>query len=90
MSPLSLAFWIGDDGSFDKSKSRVILCTESFTLEEVERLINVLNDKWNLECYKIKRTNAGHRIAIPRRSLPILQSLLKDIMPPMMRHKIGL
>jgi hypothetical protein len=27
---------------------------------------------------------------IPRRSLPILQGLLKDIMPPMMLYKIGL
>jgi hypothetical protein len=90
MTPLSLAFWLSDDGTFEKSHSIVILCTDSFTLEEVERLINVLNDKWNLECYKVKTTIGNNRIAIPRRSLAILQGLLKDIMPPMMLHKIGL
>jgi LAGLIDADG DNA endonuclease family len=52
LTPLSLAFCIADDGTFDKSNQTVILCTDSFTLEEVELLINVLNDKWNLECYK--------------------------------------
>lgn len=63
----------------------------SFTLKEVELLIQTLNDKWSLECYKKnKTTNGGYRIVIPRRSLPILQSLLGPIMPPMMRHKIGL
>ena len=86
----SLAFWLSDDGTFDKLNQVVVLCTDSFTLEEVELLINVLNDKWNLECYINKTNNGGYRIVIPRRSLPILQSLLRDIIPPMMKHKIGL
>jgi hypothetical protein len=85
-----LAYWIADDGTLDKSTNRVILSTDCFSLEEVTLLVDGLNDKWNLECYKIKMTNGGYRIAIPRRSLPILQSLLGPIMPPMMRHKIGL
>jgi hypothetical protein len=42
---LSLAFWIGEDGTFEKKSKRVILCTESFTIDEVEVLINVLNSK---------------------------------------------
>ena len=90
LTPRGLAYWISDDGSLDKSRLRVILCTESFTLEEVTLLVNVLNDKWNLECYINKTNNGGYRIVIPRRSLPILQSLLRDIIPPMMKHKIGL
>ena len=42
-----LAYWICDDGSRDKLYRYVVLCTNSFTLEEVELLINVLNSKWN-------------------------------------------
>ena len=53
-------------------------------------IFNVLNDKWNLECYKSKTAYGGYRIAIPRRTLPILQSLIKDIIPSMMLYKIGL
>jgi hypothetical protein len=90
LTPLSLAYWISDDGSFCKTKSIVTLCTESFTLEEVTLLANTLNTKWDLKCYINKTNNGGFRILIPRKSLPVLQSLLKDIMPSMMEHKIGL
>ena len=90
LSPLGLCYWLCDDGTFDKSNQIVILCTDSFTLEEVQLLINVLNDKWNLESYQKKTSIGNYRIAIPRRSLPILESLLGPIMPPMMRYKLGL
>lgn len=86
----SLAYWLGDDGCFCKSSQRVIISTESFTLDEVTLLANTLNGKWNLECYINKTSNGGFRIIIPKRSLPILQGELKDIMPPMMLYKIGL
>jgi hypothetical protein len=50
---------------------------------------NVLNSKWNLKCYKSKRVDS-YRIIIPPYSVPHLQGLLKDIMPPMMLFKLGL
>ena len=87
---LGLAYWISDDGYFHKRDQVVILCTESFTLEEVTLLANTLNAKWDLECYINKTNNGGGRIIIPANSVPILQALLKDIMPPMMLYKIGL
>jgi hypothetical protein len=90
LTPLGLAYWIGDDGSFCKTRSIVTLCTESFSLEEVKFLANTLNTKWDLKCYTNKTSNGGNRILIPRKSLPALQSLLKSIMPSMMVHKIGL
>src|SRR2546423_12397323 len=52
LTPLGLAYWICDDGSFDKKGGFVVLCTESFTTVEVEVLINVLNSKFDLKCYK--------------------------------------
>ena len=81
-----------DDGTWDKQKRHVRICTESFTLAEVNLLANTLNDKWDLKCYINKKgTNLeGYRIIIPSYSVPHLQALLKDIMPPMMMHKIGL
>jgi LAGLIDADG DNA endonuclease family len=42
LTPLGLAFWIADDGSFKKSESAVILCTDGFTHEEVKLLASVL------------------------------------------------
>jgi hypothetical protein len=85
----SLGYWLCDDGSFCNSTHRVRISTESYTLAEVDLLVKTLNDKWNLKCYKVKSYNS-YRIVIPRKSLKDLQSLLKDVIPSMMLHKIGL
>jgi hypothetical protein len=90
LTPLSLAYWICDDGSFCKTRSIVTLCTNSFTLEEVTLLAKIFNKNWDLKCYINKTSDVGFIIIIPRKSLPILQALLKDVMPSMMGHKIGL
>jgi hypothetical protein len=89
LTPLGLAYLICDDGSFKKSERAVILCTDGFTLKEVKLLVEVLTHKFNLKCTINKEKN-GFRVRISAKSLLILQNLLKDIMPPMMLHKIGL
>ena len=89
LTPLSLAYWIADDGSWNKVSKYVTLCTDSYTLEEILKLIEVLNTKFNLRCYKVKCGN-GFRIIIPSYSITALQELLSAHIPPMMKHKIGL
>lgn len=89
ITPLSLAYWISDDGSINKIGRYVTISTESFKLEEVEFLIEVLNKKFHLNCYKSKNGNA-YKIVIPSYSVATLQKLLSPHMPPMMKHKIGL
>ena len=37
-----------DDGSFNKSKAYLILCTDSYSREEVLHLIDILKNKFNL------------------------------------------
>lgn len=44
-TPLSLAYWICDDGSYCKKSRRVTFNTQSFTIEEVNLLAKILNDK---------------------------------------------
>ena len=70
LTPLALAYWICDDGSWNKLPGYVVLCTECFTPADVYLLINVLNSKWNLKCYKSKRGDS-YRIIIPSYSVPI-------------------
>jgi hypothetical protein len=92
LTPLGLCYWIGDDGCFDKRDRVVYLSTNSFALAEVKLLVSVLTDKFGLKC-TINKNNGGFRIRISSESLPVLQSLLKDIMPSMMRradHKVVL
>lgn len=90
LTPLGLAHWICDDGTWDKIARHVRLSRHSFTLAEVNILADALNKNFDLKCYVNKHTSGGFIIIIPPYSVPILQSLLKEIMPPMMLYKIGL
>lgn len=56
-----LAYWLMDDGY--KSGKGLYIYTESFSLTEIKLLINVLKNKFNLECNYHKVTN-GYRIYI--------------------------
>jgi len=59
------------------------------SFDEVQLLVSVLSTKFYLKC-TINKDKGGFRIRISKESLPVLQALLKGIMPPMMKHKIGL
>lgn len=87
-TPLSLSYWIADDGNFNKINKVVTLATHSFSLDEVSLLVGVLN-KWDLKC-RVHKDKNGYVITIPFKSLPVLQKLLKPHMPSMMQYKIGL
>jgi hypothetical protein len=89
LTPLGLAYFLCDDGSFCKKDSSIVLCTESFSLREVQLLQEVLENKFKIKCALNARGN-GFRVRIPKKGLPVVQALLKDIMPPMMKYKIGL
>jgi len=87
LMPLGLVYWICDDGYWHGNGT--ILCTNSYTLEEVNILVKVLTEKFNLKC-SIFKQNADFLIRISSESVPELQNLLSSHMPSMMKHKIGL
>jgi hypothetical protein len=89
LTSLSLAYWICDDGGFDSKSRWVKLSTQGFSLDDVNLLVKVLNDKFHLDCVVHKDGNYSI-IGIPSKSLPLLQNLLAPHMPSMMRFKIGL
>jgi hypothetical protein len=78
-TPLSLAYWLADDGTFHKTHQFVRICTHSFSYEEVQLLASVLSDKFNLKS-SVNKDNGCFLIRISQKSLPDLQALLKDIM----------
>jgi len=89
-SPLSLAYWISDDGYW--LSNGVHICTESFTLTELKLLVKILEEKFDLKCtiYSRDSRDSGFRIRISSQSIAELQKVLAPIMPSMMRYKIGL
>lgn len=89
MTPLGLAYWICDDGTFCKKYKYITIATNSYRLQEVDLLLGVLKGKFNLSCYAIQ-DRTGYVITISAKSVISLRATLKPIMPKMMLHKIGL
>jgi hypothetical protein len=48
LTPVALAHWIQGDGKADRSG--LVLCTDSFTIQEVVLLMNVLMIRYRLSC----------------------------------------
>jgi len=93
LSPLAIAYWIAGDGAFDKSRSRVILCTDSFTKDECSLLQDVLLEKYNIETYlKLNgvKSRDQYRIVIPKRELEKFQTLVVAHLHPSMYYRVGL
>ena len=77
-----------DDGS--KGKSSVVLHTESFTFEEVCKLIAMLHYQFNLDCTIQKHKNNQYKIYIKKSSFNTFKSLILPHMTPSMLYKLDL
>lgn len=87
LSPVALAHLIMGDGYWDKSG--VILCTDSFTVKDVVRLINVLIIKYGLDC-TIQNHHGKPRIYIKAKSIDQLRVIVKPYMHPIFYYKLNL
>lgn len=88
LTPVALAHIIMGDGSWQRHG--LILCTDSYTIQEVVRLINVLIIRYRLECLiRVHKTNQS-RIYIQERSMPLLRQIVKPHFCPSMLYKIKL
>jgi hypothetical protein len=93
LTPLAIAYWVAGDGTFDKSRSRVFLCTDNFTKEECKQLQIILLNKFGIETYlKLNgvKSKDQYRIVIPKRELKYFQNLILDYLHPSMYYRIGL
>jgi len=92
LTPIGLAHWIMDDG-YNNGKA-VVLCTESFTLDEVILLKKVLESKLELIVKIHNRKSStgklGYRLYISSQSHEKLLSLVKPHFIPSMNYKLSL
>lgn len=86
LNPISLAYWIMGDGA--TIKNGLLLCTNSFSIQDVVRLMNVLIIKFELDCTLIIRDKKYHMIYIKKHSLPRLQQLVLTYMHSSFLYKI--
>lgn len=92
LTPIGLAHWIMDDG-FNYGNG-VCLCTESFSLAEVELLKKVLESKFELivtiQNRKTSGGSVGYRLRISSKSRDNLLSLVRSYFIPSMNYKLGI
>lgn len=90
LSPISLAIWIMDDGAWIKNRG-IKLCTNSFSLSDVKKLVYILETRYKL---KLAIHSAGslnqYNIYIPKVNLPILIPLISPYLHPYFLYKLNM
>lgn len=87
LTPIGLAFWIMDDG-YITHYGETILCTQSFSLDEVKLLQNTLLSNFKLRTRLIEKKKDQWLIAIPLRQIVKLHSIVGHYMHESMLYKI--
>ena len=87
LTPISLAFWIMDDGNIT-FHGQTILHTESFSLSEVELLQNTLLSNFKLRTRLIEKDKDQWLIAIPVKQIVKLIDIVGPYMHESMLYKI--
>lgn len=88
---LGLAAWFFDDGHLHKRDECAVICTDSFSYEDVLKLINALEKEFELCASAQRNIRNGkefHRIYFCRKQAEKLSSLIAPYAPPCMRYKI--
>jgi ubiquinol-cytochrome c reductase cytochrome b subunit len=90
LTPLGLAHWIMQDGSYQKGQG-VYLATNSFTYEECQFLANVLTKKYKFKTSVVKSGLPNQwRISIWKESMPNLRANLEPYFIAEMKYKLGI
>lgn len=82
----SLAYWAMDDGC--KHNSGFYFCTDSYTFTEVELLIKVLKENFDLNCTPQERIKGQYRIYIKTNSMEKFRSLVTPHFRSSMLYKL--
>jgi hypothetical protein len=90
LTPVALANLIMGDGQ--TSRHGLILCTNSYSMPDVVRLINVLMIRYRLGCnireYRQSNGKLEFMIYIKHGSMPLLRTIVKSYMDPSMQYKL--
>lgn len=88
ITPLALAVWFMDDGSQKSSLHKAkILNTQGFRREDIERLIHILEKKFDIHS-KLRNQKDGYQIYIAATSVNRLRALIGEFVLPCMRYKL--
>lgn len=85
ISPLGLAIWYQDDGTFTKGSLRI--CTGSFTLEQAQKLSDMLKTRFDIEAIPYVDNKGYSNIRFNAKSRDKFLALISPYMHPSMQYK---
>lgn len=88
LTPRGLAFWLMDDGS--RHGDGMHIGVYAFTNADVDKLMFVLQDKFNIKCSIHYNRDKKPRIYIFKESMDTLRTLVKPYFVKEMLYKLGL
>jgi len=89
LTPIGLAFWLQDDGSYHIRDKIIVLSTDCFDESDVDLLIILLKKKFDLDCRKAK-DRQYFRIVIKQNSIEKFKILVLPYIHSSMLYKLGL
>ena len=89
LTPIALAHWIMEDGVSYKGKG-LGLATDSYTIQDTVRLMNVLIIRYNLKCSLHTRKKDQYRIYISIKSMELLRRIVHSHMEREILYKLNI
>ncbi|MBI2653129.1 hypothetical protein HYX00_06695 [Candidatus Woesearchaeota archaeon] len=89
LNPRSLAVWVCDDGSFSKKQEYIILCTNSFNIEEHKIMKEFFNKKFGLDPTIGFRDKKYYYLRFSKNDSKKLIEIIRPWIPDCMKYKIG-
>ncbi len=83
LTPVGLAYWLIDDGGW--TGKGIHLATNAFTKEDLLRLIDVLQNKFKLDC----SIHSRNRVYIKAKSRKDFINLVEPYVHPSMKYKVN-
>lgn len=88
LTPLALAIWIMDDGSY--SRGTITISTYCFTTDEIELLCEALRSRYGIEFRYHRDRDKGYRMYSNQSQTRLLIEAIAPYIIPSMRYKIGI
>lgn len=90
LTPRAIAVWFMDDGSIKSKRHRaLILNTQNFAKNELQRMIKILQEKFGIEA-SLRKQRGLHQLLISGRSAQEFAKIIKPHLIPSMNYKLGI
>lgn len=89
LNPRSLAVWVCDDGSYSTKQSYIILCTNSYSLDEHKLMKQFFNKRFSLDPTIGFRDKKYYYLRFKQEDSKKLIKIIEPFIPMSMKYKLG-